>query len=216
MGQVGDPPHPPVAPVADGTYHEPRWPAVICVVTVILLGTLPAGITWPLAGLVAALSIGSIASKKWHVQLGYANSTIATLVMGAALYQLLYDLVARHKATPVELLASSFVIWSMNILVFATWYWRLDAGGPHQRSKHHKYRDGAFLFPQLTLPNEHGQWRPNFVDYLFLSFNTSTAFSPTDVPVLSRWAKVLMMVQSSISLTTLAVVAARAVNTLAS
>jgi hypothetical protein len=57
-------------------------------------------------------------------------------------------------------------------------------------------------------------WSPGFVDYLFLAFNTSTAFSPTDSPVLSRWAKVLMMIQSSISLITLALLAARAVNIL--
>jgi len=57
-------------------------------------------------------------------------------------------------------------------------------------------------------------WRPGFVDYLFLAFNTSTAFSPTDVPALSRWAKVLMMLQASISLATLALLAARAVNIL--
>ena len=55
---------------------------------------------------------------------------------------------------------------------------------------------------------------PGFVDYLFLAFNTSTAFSPTDSPVLTRWAKVLMMIQSSISLAALALVAARAVNIL--
>jgi hypothetical protein len=57
-------------------------------------------------------------------------------------------------------------------------------------------------------------WKPGFVDYLFLAFNTSTAFSPTDVPVLSRWAKGLMMIQSSISLGTLAILAARAINIL--
>ena len=82
------------------------------------------------------------------------------------------------------------------------------------------YCGGAFLFPQLTLSANARRaagaedWRPNFVDYLFLAFNTSTAFSPTDVPVLSSWAKILMMVQSSISLATLAMVAARAVNIL--
>jgi hypothetical protein len=108
----------------------------------------------------------------------------------------------------------------MNILVFAAWYWRLDAGGPHRRERHEIYHGGAFLFPQLTLPAEVRRamgaqdWRPRFVDYLFLAFNTSTAFSPTDVPVLSLWAKALMMIQSSIALTTLAVVAARAVNIL--
>ena len=81
-------------------------------------------------------------------------------------------------------------------------------------------RTGAFLFPQMVLDpqlrREMGeeQWRPGFVDYLFLAYNTSTAFSPTDVPVLSRWAKVLMMVQATISLATVELLAARAVNIL--
>jgi hypothetical protein len=70
----------------------------------------------------------------------------------------------------------------------------------------------------MTLPREsklaQHKWKPGFVDYLFLAFNTSTAFSPTDVPVLSRWAKLLMMVQSSISLSTIAILAARAINIL--
>ena len=70
------------------------------------------------------------------------------------------------------------------------------------------------LDPDLRKEMGEDQWRPGFVDYLFLAFNTSTAFSPTDVPVLSRWAKVLMMVQASISLATLAILAARAVNIL--
>ena len=79
---------------------------------------------------------------------------------------------------------------------------------------------GAFLFPQTTLTPEtrrimgEDTWSPGFVDYLFLAFNTSTAFSPTDVPVLSRWAKVMMMIQSLISLATIALLAARAVNIL--
>ena len=78
---------------------------------------------------------------------------------------------------------------------------------------------GDFLFPQMTLAPSTQRpidpaWSPGFVDYLFLAFNTSTAFSPTDSPVLSRWAKVLMMIQSSISLATLALLAARAVNIL--
>ena len=57
-------------------------------------------------------------------------------------------------------------------------------------------------------------WSPTFIDYLFLAFNTSTAFSPTDSPVLSRWAKVLTMLQSLVSLTVVIVLAARAVNIL--
>jgi hypothetical protein len=57
-----------------------------------------------------------------------------------------------------------------------------------------------------------GPWSPNFVDYLFLAFNTSTAFSPTDTPALTRWAKVLMMIQSLISMTTLLILVGRVVN----
>jgi hypothetical protein len=70
------------------------------------------------------------------------------------------------------------------------------------------------LDSDLRREMEEDQWRPGFIDYLFLAFNTSTAFSPTDVPVLSRWAKVLMMLQASISLATIAILAARAVNIL--
>ena len=105
-------------------------------------------------------------------------------------------------------------LWIANILVFASWYWRLDAGGPNQRELRGEHTEGAFLFPQMTLGDRDRDWLPGFVDYLFLAFNTSTAFSPTDVPVLSRWAKGMMMVQSTISLTTLALLAARAVNIL--
>jgi hypothetical protein len=117
-------------------------------------------------------------------------------------------------------LRSAAALWITNILVFASWYWRLDAGGPRERELRGVHTDGAFLFPQMTLDQqakrEMGEqcWSPGFVDYLFLAFNTSTAFSPTDCPVLSTWAKLLMMVQALISLTTVALLAARAVNIL--
>src|SRR5215467_440941 len=93
-------------------------------------------------------------------------------------------------------------------------------GGPNQRDKRAGYCDGAFLFPQMTMTEEAlkeaGQedWSPNFVDYLFLAFNTSTAFSPTDALVLEIWAKVLMMLQSLLSLLIIALLASRAVNIL--
>jgi hypothetical protein len=126
----------------------------------------------------------------------------------------------QHKDSPVDLLRAAGALWVANILVFASWYWRLDGGGPNVRDKSGAHLDGAFLFPQMVmdadLKKQMGEehWSPGFVDYLFLAFNTSTAFSPTDVPVLTRWAKVLMMVQSMISLTTLVLLAARAVNIL--
>ena len=89
--------------------------------------------------------------------------------------------------------------------------WRLDGGGPHARDIADRHSAGAFLFPQMTRPPEENPgWSPEFLDYLFLAFNTSTAFSPTDTAVLTRWAKVLMMTQSIISLTVIAILAARA------
>lgn len=118
------------------------------------------------------------------------------------------------------MLRSAAALWITNIIVFASWYWRLDAGGPRARELRGVHTDGAFLFPQMMLDQqakrEMGEecWSPGFVDYLFLAFNTSTAFSPTDTPVLSRWAKVMTMVQSLISLSTVALLAARAVNIL--
>ena len=116
---------------------------------------------------------------------------------------------------PPELLRSAAALWVSNILVFASWYWHLDAGGPHKRYLRDAHTEGAFLFPQMTLPPDSqlskSNWKPDFIDYLFLAFNASTAFSPTDAPVLSRWAKLLMMVQSSVSLGTIAILAVRAI-----
>jgi hypothetical protein len=128
--------------------------------------------------------------------------------------------VTEHEISPQRLLLSAAALWISNILVFASWYWRLDGGGPHERALSQGHSDGAFLFPQMTMPPEiklaagERDWEPRFVDYLFLAFNTSTAFSPTDVPVLSRWAKMLMMVQALISLVVIALLAGRAVNIL--
>src|SRR5262249_51823063 len=151
--------------------------------------------------------------------LGFAVSGILTSGLILSLI-LLIGALPEHKESPVALLGSAASLWITNILVFALWYWRLDAGGPHQRDKRNSHAGGAFLFPQMTLPedtlveNEQQDWSPNFVDYLFLAFNTSTAFSPTDVPVLARWGKLLMMLQSLLSLLIIALLAARAVNIL--
>lgn len=202
---------------------EPRWPGFAAVVSVALLHLLlpkplaAVGYGWFAVGLTAAFAVAALLVPKWHVALGYATSSVATAVLSFALFSLVAGLVSGEPLGPKDLLQGALLIWSMNVFVFAAWYWRIDAGGPHGRSEQSSYKDaknGAFLFPQLTLPHQHGQWRPQFIDYLFVAFNVSTAFSPTDSPVLSRWAKVFMMVQSSISLTTLAIVAARAVNTL--
>jgi hypothetical protein len=182
------------------------------------------GPDWLLLGILAILAIPTVLTHRRGLNtlnriLGIVTSAIVTLDMVFSL-GLLIAALPKHKESPIALLQSAAALWIANILVFASWYWRLDGGGPHQRELRGVHSDGAFLFPQMTLTPEtrramgEDTWSPGFVDYLFLAFNTSTAFSPTDVPVLSRWAKVLMMIQSLISLATVALLAARAVNIL--
>jgi hypothetical protein len=116
--------------------------------------------------------------------------------------------------TAIRLLRDGALIWLVNILTFSLWYWEIDSGGPGRRL-HTGYHSRDFAFPQVALDHlVDGPWCPGYVDYLFLAFNTSTAFSPTDTLVLSRRAKLLMMVQALISLAVLALLAARAINTL--
>jgi hypothetical protein len=151
--------------------------------------------------------------------LGFTLTSVLTIAMIGSLVFLI-GILPTHRESPTQLLRSAACLWLTNVLVFALWYWRLDAGGPHARDKRDTHANGAFLFPQMTMLRRveaatgQQRWSPHFVDYLFLAFNTSTAFSPTDTPVLTRWAKVLMMLQSLISLTVIAILAARAVNIL--
>ena len=148
--------------------------------------------------------------------LGYAISAVLTGGMAASVALLIATVVSKTER-PESLLGSAAALWVTNILVFAIWYWRLDAGGPHRREARGKHTAGAFFFPQMMdgAPVEHPErWSPRFVDYVFLAFNTSTAFSPTDTAVLSRWAKALSMTQAVISLLIVAILASRAVGML--
>jgi hypothetical protein len=225
--ELTQPPSEQNIPVAEKLDPEPRWPAVITIVAVGgLYGWLPERLTpgpsWLLMVAVIALLIPTIiAHRIGMARVNYATGLVISVMMtcavGWSLSLLIMGLPSKKEA-PGELLRAAAALWLCNIFVFATWYWRLDAGGPYKRDVVRFHTDGAFLFPQMTLPKgfkavKQG-WRPGFVDYLFLAFNTSTAFSPTDVPVLSRWAKCLMMLQSTISLGTLAILAARAINIL--
>jgi hypothetical protein len=113
------------------------------------------------------------------------------------------------------LLFDAIIIWAINVIAFALWYWDIDRGGPAARGVARKCVID-FLFPQMTIerhPDEQ-EWSPGFIDYLYVAFTNATAFSPTDTLPLSRRAKMLMMIQSGISLMTIALVAARAVNIL--
>jgi hypothetical protein len=127
---------------------------------------------------------------------------------------LLVSLLPRREAIPPpSLLRDAAILWCINIVIFALWYWAIDGGGPLMRHNH-PYEGKDFLFPQQQQQNEKNSWSPSFVDYLFLAFNHSTAFSPTDTAVLSRRAKMLVMIQAALSLMSIAVLAAKAINSL--
>ena len=208
---------------------EPRWPAMLALLAVgglrlALPQSLSVGPDWLLIVLVVVLLIPTVWARYRRLDglnkiLGNVLTSIVTVDMVWSLGLLVAALPLRKEA-PQDLLRSASALWITNVLVFASWYWRLDAGGPRARELRGVHTDGAFLFPQMTLTQEgkremgEQSWSPGFVDYLFLAFNTSTAFSPTDTPVLSSWAKLLMMIQALISLATVALLAARAVNIL--
>jgi hypothetical protein len=208
---------------------EPRWPALIAVLAAAgLYLALPSYLTigprWLFPALIGLFLVPTVIAHRMgrhHLDriLGFTLTVVVTVEMIVSVILLIRALPSRRES-PTDLLLSATSLWTTNILVFALWYWRLDAGGPHGRDSRPGHAEGAFLFPQMTmLPEAKAAagleaWSPNFVDYLFLAFNTSTAFSPTDTPALERWGKVLMMLQSIISLTVLVLLAARAVNIL--
>ena len=208
---------------------EPRWHALVALLAVgglriALPRELAIGPDWLFLVVVGILTFalglaGHYKKHKLATFLGYFVIAVVTADMMWSL-GLLIAALPQHKESSQALLKSACELWITNILVFASWYWRLDAGGPYARELRAEHVDGAFLFPQMTLNQEmqvamgEDNWSPGFIDYLFLAFNTSTAFSPTDSPVLSRWAKALMMVQSLISLATVVLLAARAINIL--
>jgi len=207
---------------------RPRWPTLITILAVLgleraLPDALRIGPSWlfPSVALAFAMAHFAFYRRKQHrlsAIFGFAVDGLLSLQLIISLILLIQALPARRQ-TPQALLVSAACLWATNILVFALWYWRLDAITSDRRRRG-GYTDGAFLFPQMTLsdasPASAGSrdWSPNFIDYVFLAFNTSTAFSPTDAPVLARWAKGLMMIQSLLSLLIVALLAARAVNIL--
>ena len=195
------------------------WPSLLALLALgvayaFVSANLTLGPPWLLLAVLALGGVG-IRVLRWRelwVLRRYSAMLIlgvATVAVGISAVYLLQSLL-RGQTQAGDLLRDAALLWASNVLVFALWYWELDGGGPAHR--HHGQHD--FLFPQMTIQHKANEWTPEFLDYLFLAFNTSTAFSPTDTMVLARRAKVLMMVQSLISLVTIAVLAARAINTL--
>jgi hypothetical protein len=208
---------------------EIRWAAwLACVCVALLYEALPKVFYWGPRGLMiglVTLFIIPMMLSHWRQKsdishlLSLTVNVLITVYMLMSVSRILVAVFAGHIG-PNHLLTSSLSLWVSNVLIFALWYWNLDAGGPTQREQ--KSGVNAFLFPQTQLElynipeltKRMTHWSPNFIDYVFLAFNTSTAFSPTDTPVLSRWAKVMSMMQAIISLTIIVMLAARAVNIL--
>ena len=222
--------------------ESPFWPSAAVVTSAVLYADLPtrfiAGssgafsvVRWVVPGLTALVLAALLASVPggrlmqglgWHEHkvhltrrwLSLAMIAIVSAANAASILLLVHLLVNGAHATAATLLRAAVHMWVVNVLVFALWYWQLDGGGPAARpSCEPAARD--FLFPQQTeAVLTAGGWHPMFLDYLYVSFTNATAFSPTDAMPLSRWSKMLMLVQSAMSLSLAVMVVARAVNIL--
>jgi|UPI0003FF863D hypothetical protein len=199
----------------------PRWSFLIAVLVIgilfsVLSENLTVGPSWFVLAIVSVLLVPLLASvfvghHRWTRRLAITITSVLTLGLVSSVVFLVYALF-KHTETAASLFRDAVLLWSANIMVFAVWYWEVDQGGPIRR--HANTPDAPdLLFPQMTSNLECWKdWKPTFIDYVFLAFNTSTAFSPTDTMVMSKRAKVLMMAQASISLVIVAVLAARAIN----
>jgi hypothetical protein len=215
----------------DDQYSEPRWQLALAlggfiVITIVLRIAGPQheslGPTW----VVPALEIGLLAlllaadpghisgRRRWLRTTSIILVGLLAVVVLTATGKLIVELIQGGKVTnqATSLLASGALVYLGNILIFSLLYWLLDSGGPLARYRgEHEFPDFAFtqqLSPELAPP----RWRPQYVDYLILGLSTSTAFSPTDVMPLARWAKLAMAAQSLIALVVIGLVIARAVN----
>jgi uncharacterized membrane protein len=210
------------------TRGEHRWPAAVAIAVAIALQlVLPERLVPParyvLPALELVLLIGLVAVNPFRVDrqssvlrwVGLVLTALVGLANAWSVVLLVADLLSNLPSSAVELLGAGGAIWMTNVVAFALVYWELDRGGPAARAA--AARDlPDFLFPQMQSPQfASPDWEPVFLDYLYVSFTNVTAFSPTDVMPLSRWAKVTMMVQAGVSLVVVVLVVARAINALA-
>src|SRR5262245_2775671 len=208
---------------------EPRWPVALAVLAAaLLLAILAARVSmlpfWVPHVLVFALLVPmasvmlSTAKERW-VRIERMSTLLFFVVAGsgmvANLTQLIAEMLNRSgEVDGLQLLTSSVAIWVNNVLTFSLLYWQMDRGGPEARAASSSPRPDWFFAQEGARENVPPDWRPTFVDYLFLGFSTGTAFSPTDTLPLTSRAKMLMMLQSAISLVTIVAVMSRAINIL--
>jgi hypothetical protein len=222
--------------------ESPLWPSAAIVGAAVLYADLPkrfiagssAGVfsvvRWVVPGLTALVLVALVVSVPggrlvqrlgWHGRqlrvtrrwLSLAAIAVVSAANAASIILLVHLLVNGAHTQANLLLKAGIHLWITNVLVFALWFWELDGGGPLARRLHPTYAPD-FLFPQQLLDVPELRWQPTFIDYLYVAFTNATAFSPTDAMPLTKWAKVLMMVQSAASLLLAIMVVARAVNIL--
>jgi uncharacterized membrane protein len=202
----------------------PRWPAAAALLFIgasyiALSGYVTFGPRIWLPGLIGVLVVPQlVAHAGGYYRLARGISFLLLGITTVSVVLRVFFLVTTlsgRSTSPLSVLVDAVLIWVSSVLTFAVWYWEIDGGGPAERNMDaHASED--FLFPQMG--QQDGKraigWAPGFLDYLFLAFNTSAAFSPTDTPVLSRRAKVLSMVQAVLSLTVIVVLVGWAINVL--
>jgi hypothetical protein len=221
--------HTPVPAWKRRTDGEPRWQVAVCTAVAIALQVAvpdrlavlrPAWIMPALQGVlfiaIAVANPGRINRKS--AVLRTLGLVLAALISFANAWSVVSLTVGLVRGTEGEnagpLLITGGAIWLTNVIVFGLWYWEFDRGGPAARALGiRQYPD--FQFVQMVSPDmAPPDWEPAFADYLYLAFTNASAFSPTDVMPLSRWAKLAMTLQSVISIVTVALIVARAVNIL--
>jgi len=207
---------------------EPAWPAWLTVLAAIgiqlsLPNRLIAGPQWLLPALEGALLVVLVivtprSLEHRHPRRRRIAIGVTALVTAANVYSLgalAHDLLHHNITGGRRLIIAGTLIWLTNFLLFALWYWEIDRGGPGQRAEGEDATPD-FLFPQMADDSiEPRNWRPGFLDYMYVSLTNAMAFSPTDTMPLSAMAKSVMGVQALVSLVTIGLIISRAVNILA-
>jgi uncharacterized membrane protein len=199
-----------IAGTSAGAFAASRW--VVPILTLILLAALLASV--PQGRLMRELGWVEHRVRVTRRVLSIGTIAVVSAANSASIILLVHLLLNGAHVNAGPLLRAAVHMWVVNVLLFGLWFWQLDGGGPLERPACVPH-ERDFLFPQQTEPQLMvGGWQPKFLDYLYVSFTNAAAFSPTDTLPLSRWAKMLMLVQSAISLTLAVMVVARAVNIL--
>ena len=213
----------------DDVRGESRWPpALTLVVAIVVQLLLPDRFSltakWIAPALLALLLVAHMIAdpgridRQTRATRAIGIGLVTVLVVGAATQAvvLAVELVGDNTAlnSADELLSSGALVWLNTIIAFAFLYWEIDGGGPaaraHRGARYPHFAFAEHMNPELARPD----WRPLFLDYLYLGLTNATAFSPTDVMPLRHWAKLTMGAQALISLIILGLVIARAVNIL--